>query len=76
MRLRSFFGVVLMTCLGMTAYSQTIIKPDAKIKKTSFAVITDTPTWQACGNEIKEYSAVLTSEGLPTFIVYDNWKSP
>ncbi len=76
MRLRSFFGVVLMTCLGMTAYSQTIIKPDAKIKKTSFAVITDTPTWQACGSEIKEYSAVLTSEGLPTFIVYDNWKSP
>lgn len=76
MRLRSVIGAVAMTCLGVTAYSQTVVKPDAKIEKTSFAVITDTPTWQACGNEIKEYAAALTDEGLPAFIVYDRWKSP
>ena len=76
MRLRLLLGASAMTCLGATAYSQTVIKPDAKIEKTSFAVITDSPTWQACGNEIKEYAATLSAEGLPTFIVYDRWKSP
>lgn len=69
-------GAMAVTCLGVTAYSQTVIKPDAKIDKTSFAVITDTPTWDACGSEIREYAAVLTEEGLPAFIVYDRWKSP
>lgn len=69
-------GALAVTCLGVTGYSQTVIKPDAKIDRTSFAVITDTPTWDACGNEIKEYAAALTEEGLPAFIVYDRWKSP
>ncbi|MDE6299448.1 MAG: hypothetical protein K2M10_07375, partial [Muribaculaceae bacterium] len=77
MHLRLIFGMAAVTCLGVTsAYSQTVIKPTAKIKKTSFAVITDTPTWQACSNEIREYADALSDEGLPAFIVYDRWKSP
>ncbi|MDE5976131.1 MAG: HEAT repeat domain-containing protein, partial [Muribaculaceae bacterium] len=77
MHLRLIFGMAAVTCLGVTsAYSQTVIKPAAKIKKTSFAVITDTPTWQACSNEIREYADALSDEGLPAFIVYGRWKSP
>lgn len=62
--------------MGMTGYSRTVVKPSAKVEKTSFAVITDTPTWQACGTDIRNYADCLTQEGLPAFIVYDNWKNP
>ena len=61
-------------CLGIQA--QTIVKPAAKITRTSFAVITDTPTWQACADELQNYADVLAEEELPTFIVHHNWKSP
>lgn len=76
MRLRLILGMAAMCGLGVSGYSQTVIKPAAKIKNSSFAVITDTPTWEACGNELREYAAALSDDGLPAFIVYDRWKSP
>lgn len=76
MRLNSFLGVALLIGLCSPAGAQTIVKPDAKISKTSFAIITDTPLWDECSEEMSRFAAQLQSEGLPAFIVYDRWKSP
>lgn len=76
MRLRLLCGAMALIGMGISAYSHTVVKPDAKIDRTSFAVITDTPTWEACSQQLKEYASVLGEEGLPTFLIYDRWKSP
>ena len=76
MKLRFIAASVAVVSLSWGAAAQTVIKPQGKIAKTSFAVITDTPTWEACADEITRYSNQLASEGLPTFIVHSRWQSP
>lgn len=43
---------------------------------SSFAVIVDNATFEKCRPELMLYKATLESEGLPTFIVADNWANP
>ena len=57
-------------------HAQTYVKPAMKVTETSFAVITDKGTYQACETELKAYQETLGQEGLPTFIVYNDWKKP
>lgn len=76
MKLRFLTAAMAIATLGSALQAQTVVRPAAKITKTSFAVITDTPTWRACSDEITRYADVLAQEGLPTFVVYDDWKSP
>lgn len=66
----------LMLCSVLPLQAQTLIKPAIKIKNSSFAVITDKKTYQACETELKTYQETLGKEGLPTFIVYNEWKKP
>ena len=73
---RIIIGALAIISLWVPMHSQTVIKPATKITRTSFAVITDTPTWNACSNEIQQYAGVLSDEQLPTFIVHHQWKSP
>lgn len=42
--------------------------------KGEFAVIADSKSMTAAGNEIREYAAVLQSEGLNAVIIEDRWK--
>ena len=65
-----------MLCSMLSLQAQTFVKPAMKVKDTSFAVITDEGTYRACEAELKAYQATLEKEGLPTFIVYNEWKSP
>ncbi|MBQ8672884.1 MAG: HEAT repeat domain-containing protein [Bacteroides sp.] len=70
---------ILLATLLLSAASlqaQEVIAPAQKVAKTSFAVITDSETWKQCGNEIKDYTAVLAEEGLPSFIVHHTWQRP
>lgn len=76
MRLKSFLGAAALMSLSFGLSAQTVIKPDAKVTKTSFAVITDSPTWDKCSAEMKSFAQQLGSEDLPTFIVHAKWKSP
>ena len=69
-------AAVLVTFCPAMLGAQTVIRPDAKITKTSFAVITDTPTWESCSGSMKAFADQLGSEDLPTFIVHSRWKSP
>ncbi|EFI14681.1 hypothetical protein ABG827_21040 [Phocaeicola vulgatus] len=66
----------LMLCSMLSLQAQTFVKPAMKVKDTSFAVITDEGTYQACEAELKAYQETLEKEGLPTFIVYNEWKTP
>jgi hypothetical protein len=66
----------LMLCSILSLRAQTFVKPAVKVKDTSFAVITDKGTFQACEAELKAYQEILGKEGLPTFIVYNEWKKP
>ena len=65
-----------MLCSMLSLQAQTFVKPAMKVKDTSFAVITDEGTYRACEAELKAYQATLEKEGLPTFIVYNEWKTP
>ena len=66
----------LLLCSAMALQAQTYVKPAMKVKETSFAVITDKGTYQACEADLKAYQETLGQEGLPTFIVYNDWKKP
>ena len=65
-----------MLCSILSLRAQTFVKPAVKVKDTSFAVITDKGTFQACEAELKAYQEILGMEGLPTFIVYNEWNKP
>ena len=57
-------AAVLVTLCPAMLGAQTVIRPDAKITKTSFAVITDTPTWESCSGSMKAFADQLGSEDL------------
>lgn len=54
-----------MLCSILSLRAQTFVKPAVKVKDTSFAVITDKGTFQACEAELKAYQEILGMEGLP-----------
>lgn len=58
------------------AMAQSYVRPTEKITSTSFAVITDPATYSQCSDILGQYQQVLGSEGLPTTIVYCEWKNP
>ncbi|MFA7015284.1 MAG: HEAT repeat domain-containing protein [Bacteroidales bacterium] len=43
---------------------------------SSFAIIIDQASYNACKAEVDAYKAVLDEEGLPTTIVAGNWQTP
>ena len=49
----------LLLCGAVALQAQTFIKPAMKVKETSFAVITDKGTYQACEAELKAYQETL-----------------
>lgn len=49
-----------MLCSILSLRAQTFVKPAVKVKDTSFAVITDKGTFQACEAELKAYQEILT----------------
>ena len=55
--------------------AQTIIKPSVKTK-TTFAIVTDTKSYEEAKEEIDAYRASVEQEGLGTYLVIDNWKTP
>ncbi len=67
-------SLTLATAFGPAA-ARDIEKPSVK-GKTSFAVVVDKTTLERCRTQIDAYKRTLESEGLPTYIVSDDWSSP
>jgi hypothetical protein len=52
------------------------IQPKTTTYKSSFAIFTDSVTFRLCKSELLSYKAVIENDGLPAFIIADNWKNP
>ena len=66
-------GLAFALLQGTSA--QTIVKPSVKTK-TTFAIVTDTKSYEEAKNEIDAYRASVEQEGLGTYLVIDDWKTP
>ena len=62
-----FEGIALLAV--SFAWGQTIVAPQQRPEKTSFAIVTDQVTWEKCRPEIENYRAVLEQEQLPAYIM-------
>ena len=49
----------LLLCGALALQAQTFVKPAMKVTETSFAVITDKGTYQACEADLKAYQETL-----------------
>ena len=55
--------------------AQTIVKPSVQTK-TTFAIVTDSKSYEEAKPEIDAYRASVEQEGLGTYLVIDDWKTP
>ena len=69
----AFAGLAFMLLQSTTA--QTIVKPSVK-SKTTFAIVTDEKSYEQAKNEIDAYRTSVEQEGLGTYLLIDDWKSP
>jgi hypothetical protein len=68
-----FAFALILVCKNISAQTTE----QASIKgESSFAIITDSLTMNNCKGELLAYKDILEKEGLPTYIVSANWKSP
>lgn len=77
MNRKTFFIPVFLTVATAfgPAAAHDIEKPSVK-GKTSFAVVVDKTTLERCRTQIDAYKRTVESEGLPTYIISDDWTSP
>lgn len=57
------------------AYGQVVIPPSVR-SKTTFAIIIDRESYNQAKEEVDAYKKVIESDGLGTYIVTHNWRSP
>ena len=69
----AFAGLAFAFLQGTMA--QTIVKPSVKTK-TTFAIVTDSKSYEEAKNEIDTYRASVENEGLGTYLLIDDWKTP
>lgn len=78
MKLKTTFLSLFMVCaliISNQGIARNIEKPSIG-GKTTFAVIVDSVTLEKCRTEIDSYKNIVESEGLPTYIISDNWSCP
>lgn len=74
LNIKSTLSIVLcLTAFGASA--QEIEKPH-KTSKSSFAIVVDKATYENAKEEINAYKRVVENDGMGTYIVWDDWKSP
>ena len=69
----TFAGLAFALLQGTMA--QTIVKPSVKTK-TTFAIVTDSKSYEKAKHEIDAYRASVENEGLGTYLLIDDWKTP
>ncbi|HHV04436.1 MAG: HEAT repeat domain-containing protein [Bacteroidales bacterium] len=62
---------IFLLALSLTAGTARNNRP-----VSSFAIIIDHASYNACKAEVDAYKAILDAEGLPTIIVAGNWQTP
>lgn len=69
----AFAGLAFALLQGTMA--QTIVEPSVKTK-TTFAIVTDSKSYEQAKQEIDAYRASVENEGLGTYLLIDDWKTP
>ena len=69
----TFAGLAFVLLQGTMA--QTILKPSVKTK-TTFAIVTDSKSYEEAKHEIDAYRASVENEGLGTYLLIDDWRTP
>ena len=69
----AFAGLALALLQGTVA--QNIVKPSIK-SKTTFAIVTDSKSYEQAKEEIDAYRNSVEQEGLGTYLLIDDWKKP
>ncbi len=64
-----------MILSGIAATAQSVINPSVKSSST-FAIVIDSKTYEAVKNEVAAYKSSIETDGLGTYIVHHDWKSP
>lgn len=72
-RLLTLAGMAFALLQGTSA--QTIVEPSVKTK-TTFAIVTDSKSYEEAKEEIDAYRASVENEGLGTYLLIDDWKTP
>lgn len=68
--------VVLLTLIQTVGWGQQNIIPPAQQVHSSFAIMVDEATYQACKAEVDAYKKSLEADGLATYVVSAKWESP
>ena len=55
--------------------AQTVVHPSIKTK-TTFAIVVDQKSYDEAKSEIDAYRTSIEKEGLGTYLLIDDWKSP
>ncbi len=72
---RIALGVVLCCIVGSLDAEVTIKKPTTTGAST-FAIIVDAATYRTIGDAVDAYRTSVEQDGLPSYIVIDDWKNP
>lgn len=67
--------VALALIISNRSMAGNIEKPSIS-GKTTYAIVVDSITLEKCRPEIDSYKQIVESEGLPTYIVSNNWSCP
>lgn len=67
---------VLATWITLATGQTTVIQPSLPISNRSFAIIVDSRTYQACEENLLAYREAIEKQGLPTYIIHEQWASP
>lgn len=74
--MRKSIFVLLLALYGLSIKAQQVLNPHLRIRRSSFAIIVDKQSFDMCRKQLLDYQQALEDEGLPTFIIADQWKSP
>ncbi len=69
-------GALLLCSVSVPSMAQVAVEACQVKSPTSFAIITDSRTFAECETELRAYKNALENEGLGTYIVSADWKTP
>lgn len=67
--------IPILCVMTLTGAAQRIVKPKVKTS-TSFAIVIDQKSYDKVGDAVDAYKASIEDDGLATYLLIDDWKSP
>lgn len=75
MRKKLLLSLVALVLCVSNVWSQNILGPKSRVA-SSFAIMIDDKSFEACEDAVMAYKNMLESEGLATYLLVADWESP